>query len=221
MKQFLKELRQRVSIGVVGGSDFPKQKEQLGEDALECFDYNFPENGVVAFKKGVAQPSQSIASYLGEAKLTEFINYCLCELADIDIPKKRGTFIEYRTGMINLSPIGRNCTYEERLEYYEYDQKHDIRKKLIQRLKQHFLDLNLQYSIGGQISVDIFPKGWDKTYCLRHVKEENFAEIHFFGDKTMEGGNDYEIYRHELVTGHAITSPEDTLRQCKELFFKN
>eukprot|EP00002_Diphylleia_rotans_P017966 TRINITY_DN3480_c0_g1_i3.p1 TRINITY_DN3480_c0_g1~~TRINITY_DN3480_c0_g1_i3.p1 ORF type:complete len:132 (+),score=33.11 TRINITY_DN3480_c0_g1_i3:57-452(+) len=58
MKQFLKELRQRVSIGVVGGSDFPKQKEQLGEDALECFDYNFPENGVVAFKKGVAQPSQ-------------------------------------------------------------------------------------------------------------------------------------------------------------------
>ena len=29
--------------------------------------------------------------------------------ADIDIPIKRGTFIEFRNGMINVSPIGRNC----------------------------------------------------------------------------------------------------------------
>ena len=28
----LKDLRQRVYIGVVGGSDFEKQKEQLGEN---------------------------------------------------------------------------------------------------------------------------------------------------------------------------------------------
>jgi len=29
----------------------------------------------------------------------------------------RGTFIEYRTGMINISPIGRNCSREERDEF--------------------------------------------------------------------------------------------------------
>ncbi len=27
-------------------------------------------------------------------------------------------------------------------------------------------------------------QGWDKTYCLRFVKEE-FSTIHFFGDKTF------------------------------------
>lgn len=33
----------------------------------------------------------------------------------------RGTFIEFRTGMINICPIGRNCSHQERLEFYEYD----------------------------------------------------------------------------------------------------
>ena len=41
-----------VSSGVVGGSDFPKQKEQLGDTVLEDFDYSFSENGLVAYHKG-------------------------------------------------------------------------------------------------------------------------------------------------------------------------
>jgi hypothetical protein len=28
----------------------------------------------------------------------------------------------------------------------------------------------------------LLSKGWDKTYCLQHLKD--FKEIHFFGDKT-------------------------------------
>lgn len=28
-------------------------------------------------------------------------------------------------------------------------------------------------------------QGWDKTYCLRYVKDD-FDEIHFFGDKTFK-----------------------------------
>lgn len=30
----------------------------------------------------------------------------------------------------------------------------------------------------------VFPQGWDKTYCLRYL--EDFQEIHFFGDKTYQ-----------------------------------
>lgn len=33
----------------------------------------------------------------------------------------RGTFIEFRNGMINVSPIGRNCSQEERDEFEKYD----------------------------------------------------------------------------------------------------
>ncbi len=37
--------------------------------------------------------------------------------------------------------------------------------------------------LGGQISMDVFPEGWDKCYCLRFV-ENKYKTIHFFGDKT-------------------------------------
>ena len=37
-------------------------------------------------------------------------------------------------------------------------------------------------------------------------------------DKTFEGGNDFEIYTSPLTVGHTVTGPEDTMRQCTELF---
>lgn len=55
----------------------------------------------------------------------------------------------------------------------------------METLKQKFGHLGLTYSIGGQISFDVFPQGWDKTYCLQYI-EKDFDEIHFFGDKTYE-----------------------------------
>ena len=84
---------------------------------------------------------QNIRKFIGEEMLKQFINFCLHYIADLDIPIKRfllsfmmmklcsslpskcfrGTFIEFRNGMINVSPIGRNCSREERLEFYEYD----------------------------------------------------------------------------------------------------
>eukprot|EP01103_Thecamoeba_quadrilineata_P003881 TRINITY_DN13617_c0_g1_i1.p1 TRINITY_DN13617_c0_g1~~TRINITY_DN13617_c0_g1_i1.p1 ORF type:complete len:268 (+),score=57.23 TRINITY_DN13617_c0_g1_i1:61-804(+) len=219
-KATLRELKKRYYIGVVGGSEFDKQKEQLGNDVLEQVDYSFSENGLVAYKEGKLFHKMSIKDYLGEDKIKELVNFLLHYLADLDIPKKRGTFIEFRTGMINVCPIGRNCNQEERIEFFEYDKQHGIRKKLVEVLKAKFAHLNLAYSIGGQISIDVFPKGWDKTYCLQHVEEMNFKEIHFFGDMVQEGGNDFEIYSHPKVVGHQVTSPEDTVRQLKELFFK-
>ncbi|KAJ1846961.1 Phosphomannomutase 1, partial [Coemansia sp. RSA 486] len=68
------------------------------------------------------------------------------------------------------------------------------------------------------ISFDVFPIGWDKTYCLRHLEGEGFTTIHFFGDKAFKGGNDWEIYNHEAVTGHAIKNPEETQAVLKEIF---
>lgn len=63
----------------------------------------------------------------------------------------------------------------------------------------------------------MFPKGWDKTYCLNHIQASDYDEIHFFGDKTYPGGNDYELYNHSLVIGHNVTSPDDTMEQLKSL----
>lgn len=120
--------------------------------------------------------------------------------------------------MINVSPVGRNCSREERNEFEKYDLEHKLREKFVLALKKEFPNLALTYSIGGQISFDVFPTGWDKTYCLGRVKDEGFKKIHFFGDKTFKGGNDFEIYHHPDVTGHSVTNPNDTIRIVKELF---
>ncbi|KAJ0259154.1 Phosphomannomutase [Hirschfeldia incana] len=213
---FIRELRKIVTIGLVGGSDLSKISEQLGKTVTNDFDYCFTENGLVAHKDGKPIGIQSLKIYLGEDKLKELINFTLHYIADLDIPIKRGTFIEFRNGMINVSPIGRNCSQEERDEFERYDKVQNIRSKMVAELRERFAHLNLTFSIGGQISFDVFPKGWDKTYCLQYL--EDFNEIHFFGDKTYEGGNDNEIYESPKTIGHSVTSPDDTMAQCKALF---
>ena len=79
--------------------------------------------------------------------------------------------------MFNISPIGRNCSREERNEYEKFDLANDVRKKMVEAMKKEFADLDLTYSIGGQISFDCFPVGWDKTYCLKFLPEGDFDEI--------------------------------------------
>jgi phosphomannomutase len=217
---FLAQLRKRVTVGIVGGSDLSKQREQMGEDILEKTDYNFSENGLVAYKNGELIAKQSIQQHLGEDNIKSIINFALKYIANLDIPTKRGTFIEFRTGMLNISPIGRNCSKEERNAFEKYDIDLGVRRAMIDAMKQEFADLNLTYSIGGQISFDVFPNGWDKTYCLNYIDRTDYDEIHFFGDKTSVGGNDYEIYSHTDVFGHRTTSPTDTMNQCIDLFMK-
>jgi phosphomannomutase len=63
---------------------------------------------------------------------------------------------------------------------------HGVRAAFIKVLKEKFPDYDLIYAVGGKISFDIFPPGWDKTYSLRHLESEQFEEIHFFGDSTSE-----------------------------------
>ncbi|XP_076288470.1 phosphomannomutase [Lasioglossum baleicum] len=215
-KFLLEKVRKEFDIAVVGGSDLVKLKEQLGGGSMfEKYKYIFAENGLIAFKDGKKLPTETIQSIIGEDALQDLINFCLKYISELRLPFKRGTFIEFRTGMLNVSPVGRNCTKEERIQFFEYDAENQVRQKFIQAIKKEFPDLALTYSIGGQISFDVFPVGWDKTYCLRHV--QGYNEIHFFGDKTTEGGNDYEIYESDLTVGHRVACPEDTINQLNVL----
>ncbi|XP_044253705.1 phosphomannomutase [Tribolium madens] len=207
------------TLGLVGGSDFKKIAEQMnGEDVIFRFDYVFPENGLVQYKFGKEVGRQSIQKFMGEDKIQMFINYVLNYLSTVVLPVKRGNFVEFRSGMLNISPVGRSCSQEERESFEKYDKEFNIRQTMIEALKKRFPDIGLTYAIGGQISFDAFPKGWDKTYCLRHVQNEGFDEIHFFGDKTDAGGNDYEIYNDPRVIGHKVLDPDDTRKQLEKLF---
>jgi phosphomannomutase len=153
MLDVLKELRKKVAIGFVGGSDFAKISEQLSNKGsngkhqlpapfltqtydlnrgtrvlvVDDFDFAFAENGLTAYRLGKKLESQSFIKAVGEERYKKLANFILHYVADLDIPIKRhahvhslseptlimtirGTFIEFRNGMINVSPIGRNAT---------------------------------------------------------------------------------------------------------------
>ncbi|KIH45698.1 eukaryotic phosphomannomutase [Ancylostoma duodenale] len=209
--------RQRVPLAVVGGSDLAKIIEQLAdskEDLLSRFDYVFSENGLVGFKGTEQFPSKAIQDHIGEEKLQKLINFTLRYFSEITLPVKRGNFIEFRKGMLNLSPIGRSCSQAERDQFVIYDKEHKIREKFVKALQENFADYGLCFVIGGQISVDAYPVGWDKTYCLQYI-EKDYDVIHFFGDKTMPGGNDHAIFEDPRTIGHAVVDPADMKLQVE------
>ncbi|XP_055927433.1 phosphomannomutase 2-like isoform X2 [Argiope bruennichi] len=148
MKAFLTELHKKVAIGLVGGSDLKKIQEQMLDPQLEkAYDYVFAQNGLVAFRDGKLVGKESILEHMGEEKLQPFINFCLAYMSKLHLPAKRGNFVEFRSGLINICPVGRSCTQKEREEFAAYDKVHKIREKFIEAVQKEFPDLGLTYTI--------------------------------------------------------------------------
>ena len=60
---------------------------------------------------------------------------------------------------------------------------------IARRFNERFPDLHA--TVGGQTGLDIAPHGRDKSQILRDFSKVD--EIHFFGDKIDEGGNDHTL----------------------------
>lgn len=208
-KEYLQKIKDSVSdvqFGIVSGSDLDKLKEQIDEDFLWfLFDYICTENGLVSYYHKECIHCNSMINEIGESLYQEIVNDVLKLLSEIEIPYKRGTFIELRTGMLNVSPIGRSCTQRERDEFYEYDKIHHIRERIVEMIHKKY-HLWVECSIGGQISVDIYPKGWNKSYCMKLLDRDHY-EIYFFGDKMEKGGNDYELAIEKGIYAIPIKDP--------------
>jgi phosphomannomutase len=114
-----------------------------------------------------------------------------------------GENINERVGMINISTVGRECTALQRLQYLNWDKKSRERESIIKTILSSNPDLDA--TIGGEISIDIYPKGRDKSQVLFDIQGETF----FFGDKCELGGNDYTVAKRSdfyfNVSGHEET----------------
>lgn len=243
MIEILAALRRKYSVGIVGAGDFEKQQMQLGGPDLRTrLDFVFSENGVHAFEGQKQLHCKSIREHLGEERWVCFQSGLDSILAEENDEAERllrlatgnpdaclasrGTFLEKRQCTVNVCPIGRTPTLskEERGAFDKLDREAGMRHRVLEKLNNRFgpeTEYGLKFSIGGQIGIDVCPLGWDKTFCLQFIDPHLFETVHFFGDKTEEGGGDHEIYTHPRTIGHSVHSPEDTMTQVRELFLKD
>ena len=173
---------------LVSGSNLEKIKEQvpqyildLSEGVFTCGGNQLWLNGELSYNHEF-KPSDDLLSFLKE------------ELKNSKYPLRAGNHIEDRGSMLNFSIIGRDCSLDERLDYFEYDVKTQERANIASEIINKWD--NIDAVIGGQISIDITPKGMNKSQVLDEVKKFYADEEYIFiGDRTMEGGNDYPLAR--------------------------
>jgi len=228
----LKDLQRQSDIGIVTGSDIDYIRQQL-KDLLDVGGVSpgsihlFPCNGTKHYKwNGTSYQKvydvdmiKTIGNDQYRLILQNILSYQLLITIKHELPYT-GTFFDYRGSMLNWCPIGRSASKEEREAWVAYDKIHQIRKYIIEEIKNRLPDISeqLTFSIGGQISIDIFPKGWDKTYVVNHLS--NYEEIIFVGDKCNPGGNDHAIYallKDGIGTqSYSVESPEDTIKVIRQ-----
>ena len=107
------------------------------------FDYCFAENGLTAYRLGQPLASQSFINWLGEEKYQRLVKFVLRYIADLNIPVMRGTFVEFRNGMVNISPVGRNASLQEREDFERFDRQAGVRRTMVEVLRREFPDFGL------------------------------------------------------------------------------
>ena len=96
-----------------------------------------------------------------------------------------------------------------------WDNKNKERQKIAKNLNEKFPELNT--CLGGMISLDIQPDGWDKSQVVGWLKKEksvNSKQMIFFGDKCFNGGNDETIYNRVKAEGgesYNVSGPKETI----------
>ena len=171
---------------LVSGSDLKKMSEQVPPHILKRAAGLFTCGGNDYYKDGKRiyynefNPPEDLIEFLKET------------VGDSHYGERAGNHIENRGSMVNFSVVGRDCSDEQREDYFRYDLQSKEREIIASLINEQWVDI--EAVIGGQISIDIAPRGNDKSQVLKHIMKEQPNKKYFFvGDRTMEGGNDYPL----------------------------
>jgi len=173
---------------LVTGSDLDKTKEQLpiayidrAEAIFTCCGNQMWRDDELIYNNKFTPPESLIEHLEEKIKYSKYYH-------------RAGNHIEDRGSMLNFSVVGRNCTQEQREDYFKWDKQTNERKNISNDIKSTWTKLDPV--IGGQISIDIYPKGSDKSQVLNIIEQERLvppSEYIFIGDGIENGGNDYPL----------------------------
>ena len=187
-KNFFHSWSEKNFFFLVSGSDLPKLQEQIDDSVMNsalgvfcCAGNTLYINNELQYDNEFNPPDNLIEYLKHQLEIAEFLPRC-------------GNHIENRGSMVNFSIVGRDCSLEKRKMYFEYDNKEGERKKIAETINNKWPEL--EATIGGQISIDIYPKGMDKSQVLNVIEQERLippSEYIFIGDGIENGGNDYPL----------------------------
>lgn len=201
-KQFFLKWMKNKNVVFVTGSDKDKTIEQIGLDIWNNASACMQSCGNHIFIKG-----EEVSKNPWEA--SEPLIALLEQFLVVSKYRKRtSNHIEHRTGLCNFSVVGRNCTQQEREDYGEWDDINKERLDMAHIINESFPEL--EASVGGQISIDIHPKGANKSQAKGWILDKYGKDsiIKFYGDKTEKGGNDYDLAK-VLESPHTVYQVKD------------
>ena len=180
-KDFMLDFTRMHTCYICTGSDRQKTIEQIGEDLTNQFTLAFHCSGNLIYKNSIEIYKNFWALTTAEM---EFLQQAL---DNTYYKEKTGNHIEERLGTVNFSIVGRNASHEQRQRYVKWDNETQARSIIAEQFNNLFE--KSQAVVGGEISIDIFKKGCDKSQIKKYIDGETI----YFGDRCYPGGNDYSI----------------------------
>ena len=238
MVKILSNLSKFCDIGIVTGSGFDYLTEQckmmwtdVGSVSMQSIKL-LPCNGTQLFLANRFEWDQVFIEDMREKIGKDTYRACISTILSMQEKLTKGTganlpftgnFISYRTSLLNWCPIGRDSNDEERDKFKAFDKEHVYRTKAKKKLEKKFekYDIKgLEIALGGQTSLDIFPKGWNKTFALNHFPN---STVWFIGDRCENGGNDQAIYDVVSNSNKAFktTGPKETISIIEDTIIPN
>jgi len=192
-KFFLEFARSR-PVYLVSGSDLPKLREQLPQEILDACRAVFTCSGAECWEADelVYRRTHQFAPAL--------VSACENFVSQSRYPEKVGKHLEYRTGMLNISAVGRNASVSQRHAYFEWDRRMEERARFVELI--NISKFPYEASAGGEISIDIVPRGWNKSVVFKQILDDDPSHaVMFFGDRIGQGGNDRPLAKALWAAG--------------------
>lgn len=213
--KFFLEFAQDRAVYLVSGSDLSKLREQLPEEILLACQAVFTCSGAECWEHGALVYRRS------HEFPAELINFCEKFVSRSRYPERFGNHIEYRTGMLNISTVGRKASVAQRSDYFEWDKRSEERAQFVEQI--NVSRFPYEASAGGQISVDIVPRGWNKSVVFKEILDRDPGQaIMFFGDRIERGGNDRPLAHAIWSAGapHQVQPVEDWSETFEKLLLE-
>ena len=153
----------------------------------------------------------------------ELISFLESLLKMSDFKTRSGPNIEYRTGLINFSLVGKTASEDEIKRYQQWDKISKEKKTFAESIKKAFPNLGICF--GSDTSIDISESCYDKANIYNFLKfKTNVTSVYH----SVYGNNRDTQERIKSITEHAMSinkkavyntiisnSPEDTQKYLR------